>query len=294
MGYLSINNLYKDQTVMLFKQVYAMEKIHGSSSHITWDKGVMTFFAGGAKHESFVALFDQEKLKATFTEEFGVTDYAVTIYGEVYGGKMQAMSATYGKDMKFIAFDVQVGESWLVVPHAHAVVKKFDLEFVDYSLVDATVEALDAERIKESTQAVRNGCGSGRKREGIVIRPPIEVKTNNGARVIAKHKNENFEERATPQKIVDPSQLKVLEEVDAIVNEWCTSMRLEHALDKVFPNGETPDIAKMGVLLKYMVEDILREAAGEIVDSKELRGAISKKTAQMFKDKIKSSLYNKE
>ena len=294
MGYLSINNLYKDQTVMLFKQVYALEKVHGSSSHIAWNKGVMTFFAGGAKHESFVALFDQEKLKATFTEEFGVTDYAVTIYGEVYGGKMQAMSATYGKDMKFIAFDVQVGESWLVVPHAHEVVKKFNLEFVDYSLVDATVEALDAERLKESTQAVRNGCGSGRKREGIVIRPPIEVKTNNGARVIAKHKNANFEERATPQKIVDPSQLKVLEEVDAIVNEWCTAMRLEHALDKVFPNGETPDIAKMGILLKYMVEDILREASGEIVDSKELRGGISKKTAQMFKDKIKSSLYNKE
>jgi hypothetical protein len=29
MGYLKINNLYKDKKILQFKQVYAMEKIHG-------------------------------------------------------------------------------------------------------------------------------------------------------------------------------------------------------------------------------------------------------------------------
>lgn len=36
MGYLHINNLYKDQTVLMFQELYALEKIHGTSAHIAW------------------------------------------------------------------------------------------------------------------------------------------------------------------------------------------------------------------------------------------------------------------
>lgn len=46
----------------------------------------------------------------------------------------------------------------------------------------------------------------------------------------------------------------------------------------------------MSVILKNMVEDVMREGAGEIVDSKEVRKAISKKTSQMFKDSLKNTL----
>ena len=34
MGYMHINNLYKDQTLMMFKEVFCLEKVHGSSSHL--------------------------------------------------------------------------------------------------------------------------------------------------------------------------------------------------------------------------------------------------------------------
>ncbi len=46
--------------------------------------------------------------------------------------------------------------------------------------------------------------GDGHPREGVVCRPLIELRTNNGERLICKHKGEKFEERATPQKVVDP------------------------------------------------------------------------------------------
>jgi len=48
MGYLSINNLYKDTDILLFKECYALEKIHGSSSHIVWspEHGI-GFMSGG-------------------------------------------------------------------------------------------------------------------------------------------------------------------------------------------------------------------------------------------------------
>ena len=289
MGYMHINNLAKSQDVLLFKQVYCQEKIHGTSSHILWKEGVVTLFSGGAKHESFVKIFDVEKIKNQFLAEFGV-GMTVCIYGEAYGGNMQGMSATYGKELKFIVFDVEVNGNFIAVPKAHNVATKFGLEFVDYVLVDATIENLDKERLKESVQAIRNGCGAGHKREGIVIRPPIEVRANNGERVMCKYKNDDFEERKTPQKIVDPSQVKIIENAEKAADEFVTAMRLEHVMDKIFLNGEVPDISRTGDVVKAMVEDVMREAAGEIVDNKQTRNAIGKKTVQLFKAKLNGVL----
>jgi len=299
MGYLHISQLYKEQDILYFKQAYACEKIHGSSSHLLWNKGVMTPFSGGAKHEAFLAIFDGvnaptlETIKQQFIAEFG-PEMKVCIYGEVYGGSMQAMSHTYGNKLKFIVFDVEVEEHWLSVPKADNVAQKFGLEFVSYALVEATVEAFDIERDMESAQAIRNGCGPGHKREGIVIRPPIEVTLNNGSRLIVKHKRDDFEERKTAQKIVDPEKLKVYEEAEAATDEFVTAVRMDHILDKVFPGGAEKDITKTGLVVKAMIEDILREAAGEIVDSKDLRSAIGKKTAHLFKNILKDSLKNED
>jgi len=295
MGYLHIDNFYKKQDVMLFKQVYVLEKIHGSSASLSWNNGVLNCFSGGAKYQSFLDIFDGisaptlEAITKQFSEDFGL-DHKVTIFGEVYGGNMQAMSKTYGTKLKFIAFEVRVDESWLSVPRAHAVTRRFNLEFVDYVLVDASIENLNQERDKDSTQAIRNGCGEGKKREGIVIRPPIEVTTNNGERIIVKHKRDDFQERSTTQKIDDPEKLKIYEQAEEAVEEFLTDMRLEHVLDKVFPNEEEYCMEKTGLVVNAMIEDILREAANEVIDSKELRKIIGQKTVRLFKIKISKGI----
>lgn len=291
MGYMHINNLYKDQLVLIFKMLFALEKIHGTSAHLRWKDGKIIPFSGGASHDHFLAIFDGnlaptlETLEAKFNELFG-TDFPVTVYGEAYGGKMQGMRETYGDILRFIAFDVQVGDVWVSVPKAENIAAKLGLEFVHYQLVPAELEALNAERDAPSVQAIRNGCGMDKKREGVVLRPVEEMTGNNGARIIAKHKREDFEERKTKQKVVDPAQLKVYEEANAAAEEFVTDMRLTHVMDKVFAGGEVPDISKTGDVIKAMLEDVLREAEGEIVDSKELRKAISSLTGKMFKKRV--------
>jgi len=288
---MHVDNLYKNQTVMLFKQCYAMEKIHGTSAHISWKAGKVSFFAGGASHLAFVKLFNIEDLTAKFTEFFGI-EKDVTIFGEAYGGSMQAMSATYGKVLKFVAFEIGVGEHcFLNVKDAHELVLKMGLEFVDYAIIDCTVEALDREMMRDSVQAVRNGCGEGHKREGVVLRPLVEMRTSNGARVISKHKRADFQpERKNQPSLADPEKQAVLTEASEIADEWVTPGRLEHVLDKLFVNNTAPDITRMKDVLAAMVEDVVREAESEIVDSKEVRSAISRKTAQLFKSKLEHSL----
>ena len=88
MGYMHIDNLYKNQNILMFKECYALEKIHGTSAHVAWSEGRLRFFSGGEKHDNFVNLFDIEVLTKTCTERFG--DRTVIFYGEAYGGKQRA------------------------------------------------------------------------------------------------------------------------------------------------------------------------------------------------------------
>ena len=41
MGYRHIENLYRPraQTILLFRECYALEKIHGTSAHVAWRDG---------------------------------------------------------------------------------------------------------------------------------------------------------------------------------------------------------------------------------------------------------------
>ena len=126
-------------------------------------------------------------------------------------------------------------------------------------------------------------------REGVVLRPPVEVVMNNGERVIAKHKRAEFSERASIPE-VDPSKREMLERADAIADEWVTAMRLTHVLDGIRASrtGFTGlwDVSDTGDVIKAMVEDVMREATDEIRDSKAARRAIGHKAVTLFKSEV--------
>lgn len=295
MGYMHIENLYKAQDILLFRRCYAMEKVHGSSAHVAWKPGVLNFFAGGSKQETFEALFDKAALLTAFEGKFAGTPIeSCTVYGEAYGGKMQGMSKTYGSSLLFIAFDVYIDHHWLAVPKAEDVVKSLGLEFVPWKEIDTDLPIIDAERDKPSEVAVRRGIAGMMPREGIVLRPLIEVTTNNGERIIAKHKGEAFQERGHQPHPVDADRAKILSAAEAIAEEWVTPMRLQHVLDAIHPGWSSKDKAAFpfdmkdtGTVIKAMIEDVEREAKGEILESKDARKAIGARAAWLFKDCIK-------
>ena len=105
MGYLHINNLYKQKEILLFRECYASEKVYGTSAHIKYKKHQLTgcfdqelpedkritFFSGGVKYQNFVDLFDYNLLLEKF-ELLGREP--VILYGEACGGKYQKMKDT--------------------------------------------------------------------------------------------------------------------------------------------------------------------------------------------------------
>lgn len=250
----------------------------------------------------------------------GITDRDITVYGESYGGKEQGMSGTYGTVSKFIVFDVKIGDSWLDVPKAEKVATDLGLEFVHWVKVSTDLKELDIQRDAPSVQAIRNGISqtmpiqegfnpstspevkiqkvesmgcwviNPRKREGVVLRPLVEFTKNNGERVICKHKGDDFRETATPRPVVDPAKMQVLADAQSVADEWVTLHRLEHVLQKMPGHS----IEKMKLIIESMVEDVNREGKNEFVASPEVDKAIGRKTALLYKDYLKSNLYQKQ
>lgn len=278
MGYLHIDNLYKNQNILMFRECYAMEKIHGTSANVSWraaDEHV-GFFSGGEKHENFRSLFSEDMLRSLFR---ALGHEKLIIYGEAYGGKCQGMSKTYGKDLRFVAFDVLHNERWFDVPTAAAICENLGIEFVHYVRCSTDLLELDIQRDKPSTQAQRNGVADPCISEGVVLRPIYEFTDHRGNRIIAKHKRAEFRERKSIPN-VDPTMRDLLEKADEIAEEWVTEMRMNHVLDKL--NLEN-DLKNIPAVIAAMQEDVTREALGEIVDNKAVRKAIGTAAVKMYK-----------
>lgn len=302
MSYLSIVNLYKAKEILEFKWVWALEKVHGSSAHVAWKDKKLEFFSGGTSQVMFEKLFDHAALTAAF-EKLGHAE--VTVYGEAFGGKCQGMSDTYGKELRFIAFDVCVVNRnvadppdpyeplahavWLDVPNAYEVATGLGIAFVPFEKVSTDVTALDAIRDRSSQVAESLGF-PGKPREGVVLRPPFEVRLNNRHRVITKHKGEAFKERENVPKVASPEALAVLEGAQQIADEWVTEMRLTHVLDKLSIGRPPLEIQDTPLVKTAMVADVLREAAGEIVPGRDVERAIGNATAKMFRKRITTVL----
>jgi hypothetical protein len=151
------------------------------------------------------------------------------------------------------------------------------------------MDEINAERDADSVQAVKNGVGEGKMREGVVLRPIYEAVDKWGARIIAKHKREEFGETRTPRPM-DVDKIKVLTDAKEIADEWVTPMRLQHVLDS-FPEFS---MEQMGQIIGSMIEDIRREAGAEVVLDKFAKTAIGKHTVSLFKDLLRQDLKLKE
>jgi hypothetical protein len=290
MGYLRIDNLYKNNQILQFKNCYALEKVHGTSAHIQWSNDKISFYSGGESHDNFVALFDQDKLTEYFSSKYNTGD-VVRVHGEAYGGKQQGMSKTYGPKLQFIVFDVNVNGFWLDVPKAEEYALQLGLEFVPYELVSTDVVSLNRERDRDSIVAMRRGMGEGHIREGIVMRPPFEVRLNGGGRCMMKHKRDEFREHKTPRDInIDPDKQKLLDDAQAIADEWCVPMRLQHVMDRLTANGIECTMQNIPKIIKAMVEDIYVEGKDEVVEGREVSKAIGTATVKLFKKHLQQKI----
>lgn len=306
MGYRKIANLQINNPLLEFKEVFSMCKVDGTSAHISFkyidDKWTYKVFAGGTPHTEFVfMLHTRYKLGTTVLEKLtqhtqGKDVKNVIVYGEAYGSKILGQGHLYGP-LNFIAFevfypDLYGRDVWLGVKQAEKFVTAIGLPFVPYEKGPATIEWLTQQRDKPDPVAKMNGMGDDRYGEGIIVRAPMELYDENGGRLIAKYKREKFRETKTARTLTE-EDVKLLEEAQEIAEEWVVEERLTHVLSKLVAAGHSKlEMKDTGRVVAAMTEDVGTEAVGQITWSQEAAKAIGRKTAEMFKRRVKEGRAN--
>lgn len=306
MGYRRIPNLYKKQTaetILGLDEVYALEKLHGTSAHIGIVDGELKIFSGGVNHVNFVELLESKfgsldelkNLIAKGMDDFPQALDSLIVYGEAYGGKCQKMADIYGP-LNFCAFEVKVFPTgaepyWLDVPSAELMAVNCGFDFVHYERGPAKLAWLDAQRDKPSVQAVRNGMGEGKYGEGIVIRALSEsIRDKWGDRILAKHKSEKYKETRTPRK-VDPEKTRLWTEARKVAEEFIVAERLRHVIDALIASGrEVIDMTATGDVIRAMIQDVKVEEGDEIEWTKEVEKSIGSLTVKLFKKHLEEGI----
>jgi len=63
---LHIDNLYKNTDILLFKECFALEKIHGTSARVSWKNNKINLFSSGENYKEFKEIFNLEELEKKY------------------------------------------------------------------------------------------------------------------------------------------------------------------------------------------------------------------------------------
>lgn len=300
--YVNVRNLDKNNEIYEIDEDKNKDdqKVNDNEYEYIFEDFHIRFHSAGERPDAFAALFDHKFLKQQLFQLVSNNNwYRIKVHGEGYGGKQQKMADTYGPNLKFIVFDVKVFDKidkidnnnnnngrFLDIAKSEQIAKQLNLEFVHYEIGQCTPEWFDQQTKTHSIQAIRNGMGEGKLREGIIVRPLLETLTANGDRIIYKHKNPEFWETTSERPLGE--KLVVMNDAQQIANEWVTKQRAEHVVNHIISDREQKEIAyaDISILVKEMIEDIKRESIGEVEWSKLVEKEIKKRSGNMFRNMI--------
>lgn len=187
----------------------ATEKVDGTNIRVVWgpyannqagaygysresDSDFAVMFFGRTK-DAQMPPFLLEKLKSIFTHQLMESTFGnkpVTLYGEGYGARIQKGGGNYiPNDTGFIMFDVLIDRWWLRRDAMMDIATKLAIPVVP--MVNRFTLPLAIELIKNQVchSSLRTDGGLA---EGLVLRPPVELRDRNGERIITKVKHKDF------------------------------------------------------------------------------------------------------
>lgn len=169
------------------------EKIDGTNICVEWDGHRVSIFGRTERAEipkhlmkPLEEMFLGEVNEEMFEQLFG--DKHIILYGEGYGNKIQKVGSLYRDDCSFILFDIYQPETDL---------------WYSRNAVNGIADALGIDSVKEVLYGTLNQAIAfveGRPKstigiadmEGLVGRPLVEMKDQQGKRIIVKVKVKDF------------------------------------------------------------------------------------------------------
>lgn len=243
-----------------------------------------------------------ELIASVFTKnEIDMLENTVTIYGEWAGGNIQKGVGITNIEKSFFIFGVKV------TPHTTTEedAKVKPAYWVDYSYlkspenrifniddyptwtidIDFNMPQLVQNKLSELTLAVEEECpvakafGFSGIGEGIVWSTTL-----NGN--VHRFKVKGEKHSSSKVKTLAAVDTEKLESIQKFVEYAVTESRFNQALENVFPNEEPIQNNKLGDVIRWVVNDVIKEEMDTMVDNKiepkDVNKYISSKVREMF------------
>ena len=291
-------------------------KIHGTNAAVSYnakelwaqsreniitpekDNAGFAFFVESNK-EAFYELFAQVMDKTIpWPDPYKNT---ITIYGEWAGGNIQKGVGVCNLPKSFFIFGVKI------TPHTETEeeLKANPAYWVDYTYlrapehniyniddypthsidIDFNMPQLVQNQLSELTIKVEEECpvakafGYSGIGEGIVW--TAEFKGN-----VHRFKVKGEKHSSSKVKTLAAVDVEKLNSIKEFVDYAVSESRFNQALENIFPNNEPIDVKKMGDVIRWVVNDVIKEEMDTLVENqlepKEINKYISSKVREMF------------
>ena len=208
MNYPSIRNLERAPEILCLPEIIATEKIHGMSWRILVPAGATTAesFRYGSRG-SWVGE-DHATLGAAVREcrrLFGARPVppdlgGCFIFGEIYGPSVQKEIQYLPEGFGFRVFDIGRDGTFWNWPDMAMIAGRLGVDTVPELYRGRPDPAVLKRLVAEPSTLVNSGA---EPREGVVIRPPLEMVDSFGERMIAKYKVGQFADHESAGKAID-------------------------------------------------------------------------------------------
>jgi RNA ligase (TIGR02306 family) len=174
------------------------EKIHGTNSRVGWVEG--EYFAGS--HQLLRKMPDEDKLSSnlywfphTLDGIQGLINFfvnrdskVITVFGEVYGSKVQNLSYGINNKLAYVMFAINVDGKYLNIGDVMTLGKFFGIPVVPFYEYNVPYDFASVQLIAEQDSLLAPGQMS----EGIVVIPMQEMFDPKIGRVTLKYKANRF------------------------------------------------------------------------------------------------------
>lgn len=243
-----------------------------------------------------------ELIATVFTKnEIDMLENTVTIYGEWAGGNIQKGVGVTNIEKSFFIFGVKV------TPHTttEEEAKVKPAYWVDYSYlkspenrifniddyqtwtmdIDFNMPQLVQNKLSELTLAVEEECPVAKAFGFSGIGEGIVWSTNLNGNV-HRFKVKGEKHSSSKVKTLAAVDTEKLESIQSFVEYAVTESRFNQALENVFPNDESIENKKLGDVIRWVVNDVIKEEMDTMVDNKiepkDVNKYISSKVRDMF------------
>jgi hypothetical protein len=260
------------------------------------DNAGFAFFAHSHETEFLRLVFD-----VASTEDIDLHQNTITIYGEWAGKGIQKGVGISEIDKAFFIFGVKI------TPHTETEeeLKENPAYWVDHSYlrflsariyniedfqtyeidIDFNMPQLVQNQLSDLTIAVEDQCpvakhfGAEGIGEGIVWSCEFQD-------VVHRFKVKGEKHSSSKVKTLAAVDVEKLNSITEFIDYAVTDSRFKQALENTYPNNEPIDVKKMGDLIRWVVNDVIKEESDTLVknglEPKDVNKYISTKVREMF------------